>query len=122
MVVAVIGASSNRDKFGNKAVRAYARQGFDVYPVNPSDGTIEGLKVYRSVLDIPVEVDRVAVYLPPKRTLDVLDDIAKKGTKELYLNPGTEDQAVIDKATALGLEPILACSIIAIDDSPDNYA
>jgi predicted CoA-binding protein len=122
MVVAVVGASSNRSKFGNKAVRAYARQGFDVYPVNPSEETIEGLKVYRSVLDIPVDIDRVALYLPPKRTLDVLDDIARKGIKELYLNPGTEDQAVIDKATALGLEPILACSIIAIDDSPDNYS
>jgi len=121
VVVAVVGASSNRDKFGNKAVRAYARQGFDVYAVNPSDDTIEGHKVYRSVLDIPVEIDRVAIYLPPKRTLNVLDDIAKKGTKELFLNPGTEDEAVIEKAKALGLEPILACAIIAIDDSPKNY-
>jgi predicted CoA-binding protein len=122
MVVAVVGASKNRNKFGNKAVRAYAHQGFDVYPVNPNDETIEGLKAYRSVLDIPVEIDRVAIYLPPERTLGILDEIAKKGTKELYLNPGTEDQRVVDKATALGLEPILACSIIAIDDSPSNYS
>lgn len=122
MVVAVVGASKNRNKFGNKAVRAYVHHGFDVYPVNPNDETIEGLKAYRSVLDIPVEIDRVAIYLPPERTLGILDEIAKKGTKELYLNPGTEDQRVVDKATALGLEPILACSIIAIDDTPDNYS
>ncbi len=122
MVVAVVGASSNRDKFGNKAVRAYARQGFDVYPVNPKDETIEGLKVYRSVLDIPVDIDRVTVYLPPKRTLGVLDEIAKKGTKELYLNPGSEDPRVVDRAAELGLQPILACAIIAIDDSPSNYS
>jgi predicted CoA-binding protein len=122
MVVAVVGASSNRDKFGNKAVRAYVQQGFDVYPVNPNDETIEGLKVYPSVLDIPVDVDRVVIYLPPKRTLNILEDIAKKGTKELYLNPGTESQEVIDKAKSLGLEPILACAILAIDDSPSNYS
>ena len=75
-----------------------------------------------SRLDIPVEIDRVAIYLPPERTFGVLDEIAKKGTREFYLNPGSEDQRVIDKATALGLEPILACSIIAIDDTPDNYS
>jgi hypothetical protein len=122
MNVAVIGASNDRRKFGNKAVRAYARRGFDVYPVNPREATIEGLRVYRSLLDIPVALDRVLVYLPPPTTLGVLDDIAGKGTRELYLNPGSEDPTVVRRARELGLDPILACSIVAIGESPSSYA
>jgi hypothetical protein len=122
MNVAVIGASNDRRKFGNKAVRAYARRGFDVYPVNPREATIEGLRVYRSLLDIPVALDRVLVYLPPPTTLGVLDDIAGKGTRELYLNPGSEDPTVVRRARELGLDPILTCSIVAIGESPSSYA
>jgi predicted CoA-binding protein len=121
-VVAVVGASNNRKKFGNKAVRSYIEQGFDVYPVNPGEETIEGLPAYARLRDIPADIDRVVVYVPPETTLKLLDEIADKGTKELYLNPGSEDAAVVEKATALGLEPIVACSIIAIGDNPGNYS
>lgn len=121
MNVAVIGASTNRDKFGNKAVRAYLKQGHDVYPVNPNEDTIEGLKAYKSILDVPVDVDSILVYLPPKITLKALDDIAKKGADQLYLNPGSEDDAVVSRAKELGLDPILACSIVAIGESPASY-
>lgn len=120
-VVAIIGASNNRKKFGNKAVRAYLAQGFEVYPVNLHEKRIEGRTVYRSVRDIPIAIDRVSVYLPPPQTLTILDDVAAKGTGELYLNPGSESEQVLARARELGLAPILACSVIAIDDSPDNY-
>ncbi|MDH3217855.1 MAG: CoA-binding protein [Candidatus Krumholzibacteria bacterium] len=121
MVVAVVGASNDRRKFGNKAVRAYVGRGFDVYPVNNHEDFIEGLKAYRSVLDIPVGVDRVSLYLPPASALDVMDDIFRKGTSELFLNPGSESKRVIEKAEALGLNPILACSVIDIGESPGQY-
>jgi predicted CoA-binding protein len=121
MVVAIVGASNNREKFGNKAVRAHAHRGFDVYPVNPHEDLIEGLKAYRSVLDIPVDIDRVSIYLPPETTLHVITEIAKKGTKELYLNPGSADDRVVEKARSLGLDPVLACSVIAIGETPANY-
>lgn len=121
MKVAVIGASNNRHKFGNKAVRAYISRGHDVYPVNLTESTIEGLRVYRSVLDVPADLDAVLVYLPPATTLTVLDEIARKGTRELHLNPGSENDAVVARATALGLNPILTCSILAVGESPANY-
>lgn len=119
--VAVVGASNNREKFSNKAVRAYIKQGYSVYPVNPKEKSIEGLPAFASILDIPDELDRITVYLPPKVTLSVLKDIAAKGTKELFLNPGTESDEVIEKAKALGLEPILACSIMDIGETPKDY-
>jgi predicted CoA-binding protein len=119
--VAVIGASNNREKFSNKAVRAYIKQGYSVYPVNPKEDSIEGLSVFATILDIPDELDRITVYLPPKLTLSVLNDIAKKGTTELFLNPGSETEEVIEKAKSLGLEPILACSILDIGETPKDY-
>ena len=119
--VAVVGASNNREKFSNKAVRAYIKQGYSVYPVNPKEDSIEGLPAFASILDIPGELDRVTVYLPPKVTLSVLNDIAKKGTTELFLNPGSENEEVFVKAKSLGLEPILACSILDIGETPKDY-
>jgi hypothetical protein len=63
--VAVVGASADKTEFSNKAIQVHRHAGYDVYPVNPKGETIEGLKCYKSVLDIPVELDRISLYLPP---------------------------------------------------------
>lgn len=121
--VAIIGASSDRAKFGNKSVRAHAAQGFDVYPVNPKGGQIEGLTAYASIEDVPVDrLDRVSVYLPPAVLLGVLDAIAAKGCDELFLNPGSESGEVVAKAEALGLDPIVACSIVDVGCTPSEFS
>ena len=118
--VAVVGASNDRTKYSNKAVRAYRQQGYEVFPVHPKETQIEGLPVYRSVLDIPGELDRITVYLPPAVGLKVIEEIARKGTEELFLNPGSESDELIEKAELLGLHPIVACSITDIGVSPGH--
>jgi len=120
--IAIVGASSDRSKFGNKAVRAYAQSGYHVYPVNPRESTIEGWPVYRTVLDVPAEkLDRVSIYLPPAIAERALDDIAKKRSDEVWLNPGADAPHVIDKARGLGLNVIAGCSIVAIGASPAEF-
>lgn len=118
--VAVIGASSDRSKYGNIAVRAYAQKGYTVYPINQRADTIEGLQAYRSIKDVPGRVDIVLVYVPPKIGIGLLPDIARKRPEEFYLNPGTESDEVVEKAKELGLSPILACSIVAIGLRPEE--
>jgi predicted CoA-binding protein len=120
--IAIIGASSDRSKFGNKAVRAFLKRGWDVYPVNPKGGEIEGLKAYPSLKEIPVALNRVSVYLPPERTLKMLDEISVKMCDELWLNPGSESPEVIHRAQELGLEPISACSIVDIGENPSRFS
>ena len=116
--IAIIGASSDRNKFGNKAVRAFVQQGYTVYPVNPKESVIEGLPAFKSILELPVRPFMVSVYLPPPVLVKVLPDIAAKGCDELWLNPGTESDEVLREAERLGLNVIQACSIVAVGVSP----
>jgi hypothetical protein len=117
--VAILGASADRAKFGNKSVRAHLQSGYDVYPVNPKGGEIEGLTVYRSLADIPVQrLSRISLYLPPKIGLALIDDIADKGCDQLWLNPGSESPELIRRAHELGLQPMAACSIVDLGISP----
>ena len=117
-IVAVIGASSNPQKFGNRAVRAFRRQGYTVIPINPNEGEVEGLKTYASVLDVPGAIDMATLYVPPEIGERVIDEIARKKIPEVWLNPGAESDALIARARALAIEPIVACSIVGIGENP----
>ncbi|MGH9143661.1 MAG: CoA-binding protein [Vicinamibacterales bacterium] len=117
-VVAVIGASSNRNKFGNRAVRAFQQQGYTVVPINPHETEVEGLKAYASVIDVPGAIDMASFYVPPEIGLTVLDDVARKGIPEVWFNPGAESDALIERARALHIQPIVACSVVAIGQNP----
>jgi uncharacterized protein len=114
--VAIVGASADPSKYGYKSLRAHRANGYDVYPVNPKGGQIEGLSVYKSLAEVPVdELDRVSVYLPPAIGIKVLDEIAAKGCGELWLNPGSDDPEVVERARELGLNVIQGCSIVDVE-------
>jgi predicted CoA-binding protein len=119
--VAVVGASANPRKFGNKAVRAFRNAGYDVYPVNLKGGEIEGLTTYASLAEIPADrLDSVTIYVPPETVLEVLDQVAAKDVGEVWLNPGTATREVVAKAESLGLNVIQACSILGVGERPDR--
>jgi predicted CoA-binding protein len=120
-VVAVIGASGNRTKYGNKALRAFEKQGYTVIPVNTHEVEIEGHRVYRSVLDIPGPVDMATVYVPARSGLVVVEELARKGVPEVWLNPGADEDEVVDRARELDLNVIQACSIMGVGESPSRF-
>ena len=117
-IVAVIGASNRREKFGNRAVRAFREQGYTVIPINPHEREIEGLQAYASVLDVPGPIDMASFYVPPEIGALVIEDVAKKGIAEVWLNPGAESDALLARARMLSIQPIVACSIVAIGRNP----
>jgi hypothetical protein len=120
--IAIIGASQDRNKFGNKAVRVFADKGYKVYPIHPKLSEIEGYKVYSSILQVPEkELDMVSFYLPPAVGMQVIEDVAKVKCKEVWLNPGSESDELVEKAESLGLTVIQACSIVSVGSSPSRY-
>ena len=120
--VAILGASTDRSKFGNKSVRAHLHAGYDVYPVNPKAGEIEGCKAYPSLHEIPAgRLDRISVYLPPGVGMSVLPDIAAVQAGEVWFNPGSASGALLDKARELGINVVSGCSIVDLGLSPREF-
>jgi predicted CoA-binding protein len=81
---------------------------------------VEGLRAYPSIRDIPADLDAASLYVPPKVGIQLLDEIADKQVKELYVNPGAESDELLERAKALGLNTIVACSIMAVGMRPEE--
>ncbi len=119
--VAILGASTDKSKYGNKSVRAHEAEGWEVYPVNPKASEVEGRKAYSSLKEVPQPLTRISVYLPPQVGIEMLPEIAETEHEELFFNPGSESEELIARAKELGLKPIQACSIVAIGQKPGNF-
>jgi len=122
MKIAIIGASKRRQKFGNKCVRAYQENGDTVFPVHPADEEVEGLKAFRSVLEVPDEIEVASFYVAPEAGLKVLEECAQKKIPTVWLNPGSESDAVLTRARELGIETQTLCSIRHIGRSPSEFS
>jgi predicted CoA-binding protein len=120
-VVAVVGASSDRNKFGNKALRAFQAEGHTVIPINPNEREVEGIPAYASVLDVPGAIDMATVYVQPEVGLRLLPEFEQKGIPEIWVNPGAESDELLADARRRKLKVIAACSIVAIGRSPYSF-
>ena len=119
--VAVVGASNDRHKFGNKALRAFQAEGHTVIPINPHEGQVEGLTSYASVLDVPGPIDMATVYVQPEIATRLLAEFERKQIPEIWINPGAENDELLDDARAMKLNVIAACSIVGIDRNPYQF-
>ena len=120
-IVAVVGASSDRHKFGNKALRAFQAAGYTVIPINPNEAEVEGLKTYASVLDVPERIDMATVYVQPDVALGLLPEFARRNIPEIWINPGAESDELLTEAKRRKLNVIAACSIVGIGRNPYQF-
>jgi predicted CoA-binding protein len=119
--VAVVGASNDRSKFGNKALRAFQAEGHQVIPINPNEPQVEGIKTYASVLDVPGPIDMATVYVQPDIAMRLLDEFDRKGIPEVWINPGAESDDMLAAAKTRQAKVIFACSIIGVGRSPHEF-
>jgi len=119
--VAVVGASNDRRKYGNKALRAFKAEGYTVIPINPNEPEVEGLPTYASVADVPGAIDMATVYVHPEVLKGLLDDFARKQIPEIWVNPGAESDDVMAEAKRKKLNMIYACSILGVGRSPSEF-
>jgi predicted CoA-binding protein len=111
---AVVGASTNPEKYGNMVLRAYMKRGVEVYPINPKAEEVEGLKAYPGLADLPVKVRGISVITPPKITLRVVEEAARQGIEYVWMQPGAESPEAVRRAEELGLKVIAggACFLV----------
>jgi predicted CoA-binding protein len=121
MTVAVVGASSDRSKFGNKALRAFREEGHTVFAINPNEEMVEGMQTYASVLDVPVPIDMATVYVQPEVGESLLPEFEEKQIPEIWINPGAESDRLMAEGSRRKLNLIYACSIVGIGRSPSQF-
>lgn len=92
---AVVGATDNQEKYGNKIVKNLKKRGYEVYPVNPKLTEVEGLPCYARLADIPVKVDVVDFVSPPNATEEILKQCKELGLDRIWLQPGSESEKSI---------------------------
>ena len=119
--VAVVGASSNRAKFGNKALRAFQAEGYTVIPINPNEREVEGIPTYASVLEVPGPIDMATVYVQPDVAMRLLDEFDRKGIREVWINPGAETDQMLAEKKKRKANLIFACSIVGVGRSPHEF-
>jgi len=95
-VIAIVGATENPEKYGNRIYRDLKGKGFRVYPVNPTKDTIDGDTVYADLGDLPETPDIVNFVVPPPRTLRILQRAKELGLMNAWIQPGAEDEDVLD--------------------------
>ena len=95
---AVVGASDNRQKYGNKVLRAYLRASLVAIPVHPTANRIEGLEAFPNLSSIPNAIHGISIITPPTITECIVEEAAACGIKHLWVQPGAESEGVINLA------------------------
>ena len=113
---AVVGASHDRRKYGNKVLRAYLQTERKVYAINPHVDEVEGLETYASLADLPEAVHGVSIITPPEVTENVVGQAVELGIQHLWMQPGAESDTAIALARAAGLRVIAGgpCLLVAL--------
>lgn len=111
---AVVGASIDRHKYGNKVLRCYQMNGYDVVPVNPKEAVIEGVKTVSSVSLLPDDVKSISVITPPHVTEKVVEDAISRGIKHIWMQPGAESPIAVKRCIDSGVNVIADGSCILV--------
>ena len=113
---AVVGASRDRAKYGNKVLRAYLQNNREVYPVNPNSEEVEGLATFPDLASLPQPVHGVSVICPPAVTERIVDQLPTARARYVWMQPGAESVRAIDRARELGLVVIAGgpCLLVAL--------
>jgi uncharacterized protein len=113
---AVVGASTDREKYGNKVLRVYQQNDLEAVPINPKVDEIEGAKAYASLTAVPGSVDGVSIITPPVVTEKVVAEALERGIKNIWMQPGAESAAAIAAAEAAGANVIAGgpCILVSL--------
>ncbi|MEE4254247.1 MAG: CoA-binding protein [Desulfuromusa sp.] len=113
-VFGVVGASTNRDKYGNKVLRCYQMNNLQAIPVHPTEQKIEGLGCVASVAALPADVQSISIITPPQITEKVVEQAAARGIKNIWMQIGSESPAAVKYCEEQGLNVIADGSCVLV--------
>lgn len=113
-VWAVIGANENPEKYGNMIFRKLLSRGYTVYPVNPLRESVEGHKCYKDLSSLPEVPEVLDMVVSPKRGMPIIAEAARLGVRNIWLQPGTFDDALLALIEEKGLTAVQACVLVAL--------
>ena len=111
---AVVGASADRAKYGNKVLRCYQQAGRRAIPVNPREAEIEGVPCVASVLELPDDVRSISVITPPPVTERVVEEAIAKGIGNVWMQPGAESETAVEACRRAGINVIADGSCVLV--------
>lgn len=103
---AVVGSTHDTSKWAYKVFHKLKSRGYNVYPVNPKQDEVDGVKCYHSLKDIEASIDVISLIVNPKVGMEVVDQAKEKDIKNIWCQPGAESQELIEKAKAYGINII----------------
>lgn len=103
---AVVGASQDRSKYGNKVLRAYQQNDLTVYPINPRAEEVEGLACHADLNSLPETIHGVSIITPPTVTERLVEQVEAAGIRHIWMQPGAESDRAVERAESLGLNVI----------------
>lgn len=104
--LAIVGASTERRKFGNIVYRDLRAKGYEVFPVNPKSDTVEGDRCYPSLKALPEPVDGIVLIIPGEKAAQVIQEAYECGIRRTWMQPGAESQDAIALCSKLGIDCI----------------
>lgn len=102
--IAVVGVSLDSAKYGNKVFRDMVKAGWHVDGIHLGGGEVAGRKLFNSLNDLEAVPDILVTVVPPQVTEKVIEEAIAKGVKHVWMQPGSESAAAIEKAKAAGIE------------------
>lgn len=118
---AVVGASENREKYGNIIYRYLRNKKFTVYPVNPIHTTVEGDRCYANVAELPADVKSVVFVVPPVRTERIVRECKAKGITAVWMQPGAESNGAVKYAEENGMAAIYDACVMVVLSPVHSY-
>ncbi len=110
----VVGASTNREKYGNKVLRCYLQHGKKTIPVNPNEAEIEGVACAATISDLPDEVESISMITPPAVTAKLVPLAIEKGIRNIWMQPGAEHPEAVALCREKGVNVIADGSCLLV--------
>jgi len=111
-LVAVVGVSGDASKYGHKIFRDLLNTGYPVKGINPKGGFVLGQQLYSSLEEIEKKPDLVITVVPPEATVKIIEQCNRLGIKTVWMQPGSESPAALEKARLYGIKTITACFMV----------